>query len=537
MGSPPVSVIKKGDVISPIPVKIESAKRNDLFRKPDIIKTENKEPLPPPSRPGQQSTQSSDYFTGSHSHLASEANPFDFSFAGGSNGNANGGALQTPGGTRLPPVSNLTSPAGILGPGITGAYWGPNSLRSGPVSPAMIGGPQKAADDYFGDEHHIRDLRSGFLTANESALRSGFTPGTESHVRVGITPGGSSTMFPELVSNPPPVYNSITSRAATPSTLEFHRVAINAKKRNQPQSQPQQQVSATSQPQEHANETEIKSPMSGNFDDANAAASGLFLLAQSRESPQTNNKYTTSNAQLPAHAHPAVKKSEKEEKVVKKSPNLQHQKRTSISTSSRADDSVSENEKKKSQSQERNKRPSPVVASRRKASEPSSKTHSVKKSRSNNGTAQVVEEQQSEDEVENNNEAGTDGKKMSDEEKRKNFLERNRIAALKCRQRKKQWLNSLQAKVEVYATENEGLNAQIQALRDEIVHIKTLLLAHKECPVSVAQGISGMNMHQLMNEGGFTSPINPYNLSAPINHQQQQQHVINGQTMQQRRYS
>lgn len=120
----------------------------------------------------------------------------------------------------------------------------------------------------------------------------------------------------------------------------------------------------------------------------------------------------------------------------------------------------------------------------------------------------------------------------------KNGLTRDTsIAALKCRQRKKQWLNSLQAKVEVYASENEGLNAQIQALRDEIVHIKTLLLAHKECPVSVAQGISGMNMHQLMNEGGFTTTINPYGISSPINHQQQQQHVINSQAMQQRRYS
>jgi len=82
-----------------------------------------------------------------------------------------------------------------------------------------------------------------------------------------------------------------------------------------------------------------------------------------------------------------------------------------------------------------------------------------------------------------------DTKKMTDEEKRKNFLERNRVAALKCRQRKKQWLANLQAKVEMYGTENDALNATVQALREEIVSLKTLLLAHKDCPVARANGV------------------------------------------------
>ncbi|RKF58965.1 putative bzip transcription factor [Erysiphe neolycopersici] len=502
--SPTVSTAKKADVSSPkSSSKRESPKQNNLNRKPDDIKPENKDPTAPPPRLGQQSTQSADYFSSSHSHLASEANPFDFSFAGGNSGNTNGGNIQTPGGTRLPPVSNLTSPAGILGPGITGAYWGPNSLRSGPVSPAMIGGPQKPAEDYFVDGHHIRDLRGGFITANESALRSGFTPEAESNVRAGLTPGGSGTMFPELVANPPSIYNSVTSGAPTPSTIEFHRAAINAQKRNQSQ----QQSNSTSQPQEHVKVIDVK-PVSCNFDDANAAASGLFLLAQSRESSQSNNQYSVTNNQLPIHAHPVIKKNDKDVKSTENSPVLQHRKGLSKSNSSRGEDSASENDVNKSQLRDQGKKSSPTSTGRRKASELSSKAPSTKKTKINNGTSQILENPLSEDETGNNSEHGTDGKKMTDEEKRKNFLERNRIAALKCRQRKKQWLNSLQAKVEVYASENEGLNAQIQALRDEIVHIKTLLLAHKECPVSVAQGISGMNMHQLMNEGGFTAPIN-----------------------------
>lgn len=98
---------------------------------------------------------------------------------------------------------------------------------------------------------------------------------------------------------------------------------------------------------------------------------------------------------------------------------------------------------------------------------------------------------------------------MDDDEKRKNFLERNRqgseigkkkymikisckvftmsVAALKCRQRKKQWLNDLQAKADFLTADNEQLQMHICALRDEVMHLRSLLYAHKDCPVSLAQ--------------------------------------------------
>ena len=61
------------------------------------------------------------------------------------------------------------------------------------------------------------------------------------------------------------------------------------------------------------------------------------------------------------------------------------------------------------------------------------------------------------------------------------------LAALKCRQRKKQWLNNLQAKVEYLANDNEQLQVQSNALREEIVNLKTLLLAHKDCTIAQQQ--------------------------------------------------
>jgi ATF/CREB family transcription factor len=69
------------------------------------------------------------------------------------------------------------------------------------------------------------------------------------------------------------------------------------------------------------------------------------------------------------------------------------------------------------------------------------------------------------------NEVGAD-----EDEKRRNFLERNRQAALKCRQRKKAWLASLQAKVEYLQTDNEHLQGSVGALRNEVMFLKSQLM-------------------------------------------------------------
>ncbi|KAI8871812.1 hypothetical protein GQ42DRAFT_110764, partial [Ramicandelaber brevisporus] len=75
-------------------------------------------------------------------------------------------------------------------------------------------------------------------------------------------------------------------------------------------------------------------------------------------------------------------------------------------------------------------------------------------------------------------------KDMSSEDKRKLFLERNRQAAHKCRQRKKQWLNELQTRVTTLTSENERLKGETASLREEIVGLRTMLFAHKDCSVA-----------------------------------------------------
>jgi ATF/CREB family transcription factor len=66
-------------------------------------------------------------------------------------------------------------------------------------------------------------------------------------------------------------------------------------------------------------------------------------------------------------------------------------------------------------------------------------------------------------------------KPETEEEKRRNFLERNRQAALKCRQRKKAWLSQLQAKVEFLTNENERLTSALVSSREEISRLSSLV--------------------------------------------------------------
>ncbi|KAI7898287.1 uncharacterized protein BX663DRAFT_525322 [Cokeromyces recurvatus] len=65
--------------------------------------------------------------------------------------------------------------------------------------------------------------------------------------------------------------------------------------------------------------------------------------------------------------------------------------------------------------------------------------------------------------------------------KRDKALERNRQAALRCRQRKKEWLNQLQSSVDILTKENRALEQQTLTLREEILNLKALLLVHRDC--------------------------------------------------------
>ncbi|XP_077472583.1 cyclic AMP-dependent transcription factor ATF-2 isoform X2 [Stigmatopora argus] len=80
------------------------------------------------------------------------------------------------------------------------------------------------------------------------------------------------------------------------------------------------------------------------------------------------------------------------------------------------------------------------------------------------------------------------------DEKRRKFLERNRAAASRCRQKRKVWVQSLEKKADDFHSVNGQLQSEVTLLRSEVAQLKQLLLAHKDCPVTAMQKKAGYHI-------------------------------------------
>ncbi|KAL8703195.1 MAG: hypothetical protein Q9201_003614 [Fulgogasparrea decipioides] len=69
----------------------------------------------------------------------------------------------------------------------------------------------------------------------------------------------------------------------------------------------------------------------------------------------------------------------------------------------------------------------------------------------------------------------------AEEVRRHKFLERNRIAASKCRQKKKEWTQNLETRARELAKENNSLRLMVDSMRDEMLFIKGEMLKHTSC--------------------------------------------------------
>ena len=326
-------------------------------------------PLAPPPRPIIHNDKNPDYFAPSHkNHLSAEPNPFEQSF-----GNP---AVDTPGKTALPSVASLTSPA-PLGTGnasLTGGFGWSSSLRSGPLSPAMLSGP---TGDYFDN------IRS-YPTPNESSLRTG------------LTPGGGGSMFPAPSPGTQALFNSFASAGATPAPLEFGRVAVNAGVNLKPD------TSVPTASKMRAQNGNMSAPSLAQHPD-NEAANGLFMLAQASV-PQSNGGYNNAialknNGSIPTTSNPAQDDVSDDNKI-------------GTRKSKRA--SAGKNSKKKTHEIIQ------APAKKRKSNTASSIDIDMEMDMEK---TPEMDDMDSED-IEIHTPKGT--RKMTDEEKRKNFLERNR---------------------------------------------------------------------------------------------------------------
>jgi ATF/CREB family transcription factor len=169
-----------------------------LFPLLDPALRDEKAPSPTPQRPSIRPVPAA---TAMRSNFDLELNPFEQSFRASSHHGSSssvsekGGKRQSPprGGDEtsmrhnaLPPLSSLTSPAAADPSQFP--WLAAQSLRAGPLSPAMLGGPNQGhgqngnrANENGNGEHQAFD---------PSNFRTGFTPGTGS----GFTPGYNSLM-------------------------------------------------------------------------------------------------------------------------------------------------------------------------------------------------------------------------------------------------------------------------------------------------------------------------------------------------------
>lgn len=383
------------------PVQPPAAPTSNVDAKPATATTNGEsKPLGPPPKP----SEGGDYFSAAHGtnggQYQAEPNPFEAQFGNPS--------VETPGKSLLPPVSSLTSPQPLLNGNTPG--W--PSLRSGPLSPAMLTGPT-GAQDYF-DPSFSR----GFPTPNESGLRTG------------LTPGGGGSMFPAPSPNSQALFNSLQSGGATPGTLDFYRTSLGAKAASQtnnyhaPTSEPtdpqlQNSMDRSQQPNQ-------QDPYGAQHADADAV-NGLYMLAQANTNGIRANPYPAPSQQAQTNMSMPGSSNGNPSSATRRGT-----KNSVASNESMEMSDAEESEPDKRATRSRGKKAASAKSTpnnRRKAEEAPIKTPASKRAKGNNGAIQdmsLMEPVTDDEDMGSPPEVDANGKKMTDEEKRKNFLERNR---------------------------------------------------------------------------------------------------------------
>lgn len=352
-----------------------------------------------------------------------EPNPFEQSFATKDHPNnnrvpnisASSPQILTPGGRKLPPL--------VLSPNVQSSWNSTNFGRTG-------------------------------LTPNESGLRTGLTPGGPGiHSLNGISLPGLNTPGSLGFSAFTPGLSSLLGGNGTTDQNSNHLAIPN---QQQQTTQPQPQAPQTQQPstQPPVAAAQQQQQLNQNFaSQPNSAAQSLH------QSPVQNfqtipQPASVPQASVPAPAapqtHPTIPQAGSESTISK----------TSADTSPKAPEPPKRGRKKGST----NKVTKPKVE------EPKRKKAKVDATKPTSTTPEVK------DEVDEDN-AATEN--MTESEKRKHFLERNRVAASKCRQRKKQLMVKMETDLNFYLNEYNNLTATVDQLKDQSIALKTYLLNNK----------------------------------------------------------
>jgi ATF/CREB family transcription factor len=271
----------------------------------------------------------------------------------------------------------------------------------------MLAGPA-GSGDYFDS------IGRGFPTPNESSLRTG------------LTPGGGGSMFPAPSPNSQALFQALQNGGATPGTVDFHRTAINAAARSK-----NNQFGQTSNPQDQ-NPLDAKMDKSQQEQFAShdaEAANGLFMLAKGG---QTNSQYAMANQQIQQQQQAMQSNQSVQENHRRNTASMGSLSGHDISGQQSDDHEETSKPNTRSARGKKTGKAQAAANNRRKADETPQKS-SNKRSKGNSGSVNVdpslTLEPPDDDEDDSNEEMPThdaNGRKMTDEEKRKNFLERNR---------------------------------------------------------------------------------------------------------------
>ncbi|KAJ2008146.1 Transcription factor [Coemansia thaxteri] len=368
--------------------------------------------------------------------LAFEPNPFEHSFARlHSDDSVKASPASSASGdgkhshrVTLPPVTAINGPVDPAH--LSPASWGAESLRSGPLSPAMLGGPIPASSSSISPS-----LSSHTVAATKPANRM---TGPLVMPSTGLTPyiSGEAQPCASHALRVPAELATPGTQAMVLATLKGQAVSFT----------PGGTMHASGTPHE-LRSTRIRLDKGPSTYAAGSLASHSAALVSSAPpgvSRSPMRGYSQSPSPMPPpnakRARPAQQQQRHEEEEL--SISMPPPKRSNFSignSSSRGEDSDNSDDEEQIM------------------------THTA------------------------------DGRLLTESEKRKQFLERNRIAALKCRQRKKKQLQELQERHDFMVSENERLRADYMKLREIALQARAMLAAHANCPVARSAGVYGVD--------------------------------------------
>ncbi|ODV80785.1 uncharacterized protein CANTADRAFT_20349 [Suhomyces tanzawaensis NRRL Y-17324] len=377
--------------------------------------------------------------------------------------------LFTPSGRRLPPLglspgSHLTNPetpGSNLWNSLISATNNPSSRNNtnNGTQPANPEGDAEASAHPFssnqnnGFNQFVNSIRKTGLTPNESNLRSGLTPGVINHSSFPFNSVPGLTTPGALLNSPmTPGLLSLLGMTNTGQSMPLAN--------NNLQQKPQQPNPQLRQEQRGPNVHEEQQPLpqsmqinQPHYDQNNVVP------------PQA---LTTEN-HVGGFAMPKIREAED----TSTSPASQSSKRS-------AESGERENKKQKTEPKKR--------ATGKKV------TTKVKKDPEATNNGKVESD-------------SPDGGPSSLADKRKSFLERNRVAASKCRQRKKQLIQKMEDELSFYSTGYRELSAQVSQLRDQVITLKGVLVSHKDCSM-LAQSVGGFEaLNMIIQQANYATQV------------------------------